>query len=375
MISGDGRVGLLELRAGGRRRRSTSSGPSAMAARNVLAVGRVDEPVLGAPHEERRRLHPVEPLAEALVRERPDELQDAGHRHRRLEQRLGVGRVGRRQRPRPAGRRVGEQQRRAAARRARRRCRRPGGRRATGRSARSARAGSTRSGLVAAISAATMPPNECPTSVGRLDAEHVEQLVVVEDEVPQVLDVLEALRLARAGVLGRDHTVSWRPARRAAGPRTGRRRRAGRRAGRPRPPVSTRILNCRRAARRSIRQVVAMTDSPRRSRSSGATGCVLAGALRPPLVLPALVGPQVADLGHDLLGEQRDVLLGQLVGHRADLQQRDAGCRPAGPWHASIRRSATVVRAAGDDEAVVDQRLPVLLHRRAPWRSRRAGSS
>ena len=40
-----------------------------------------------------------------------------------------------------------------------------------------------------------------------LDPERVEQLVVVEHEVPQVLDVLEPLRVAGARVLGRDDVV------------------------------------------------------------------------------------------------------------------------------------------------------------------------
>ena len=54
-------------------------------------------------------------------------------------------------------------------------------------------------------------------------------------------------------------------------------------------------------------------------------------------MLPALVGPQVLDLGHDLFGEQRDVLLGELVGHRADLQQRDE-VADRSPLAASISR-------------------------------------
>ena len=67
---------------------------------------------------------------------------------------------------------------------------------------------STRCGLVAAISAATIPPNEWPTTVACSMPSVVEQLVVVEDEVPEVLDVLEALRVAGAGVLGGDDAVA-----------------------------------------------------------------------------------------------------------------------------------------------------------------------
>src|SRR3954469_24307683 len=64
--------------------------------------------------------------------------------------------------------------------------------------------------------------------------------------------------------------------------------------------------------------VVTVAPSGLRTGGHGPDG----GPGRPPLVRPPLGVPDPADARHDLLGEQRDVLLGQLVGHRADLQQR-----------------------------------------------------
>ena len=94
-----------------------SSREPAIGGLEVLAVRRVDEPVLGAPHEKRRCLHPVQALGQPLVRQRPDELQDAGHRLRRPEQRLRIGRVGRRQRADERALGIGEHERRQRRRR------------------------------------------------------------------------------------------------------------------------------------------------------------------------------------------------------------------------------------------------------------------
>ena len=48
----------------------------------------------------------------------------------------------------------------------------------------------TRRRNVAATSAATIPPKEWPITAGASSAEGVEQLVVVQDEVPQVVERL-----------------------------------------------------------------------------------------------------------------------------------------------------------------------------------------
>ena len=65
----------------------------------------------------------------------------------------------------------------------------------------------TRRRKVAATSAATIPPKEWPTTAGDVEPEGVEQLVVVEDEVPQVVERPDAVGVARrrAGVLGGEH--------------------------------------------------------------------------------------------------------------------------------------------------------------------------
>ena len=52
----------------------------------VVAIRRVHKAVLLTPDDECLGAHPVQALAQTLVRQRPDELEDAGHRHRRPQQ-------------------------------------------------------------------------------------------------------------------------------------------------------------------------------------------------------------------------------------------------------------------------------------------------
>src|SRR4051812_12022303 len=94
-------------------------------------------------------------------------------------------------------------------------------------------------------------------------------------------------------------------------------------SGGPSPATSTSVstVPCQSCSR-SARAIAMLLSPPSRLAAGGGRGGPLRPqALRPPTVLP-LVVPQARQVRQHLAAEQVDVLQRQLVGHRAEVQQR-----------------------------------------------------